>query len=239
MAGNATVRQPSAGRHLERAPVAGGQQRGLAAARRRARPARRCGSTWRAGSRPAGRRLRVARRRSRRAARHSARIAGPPARWIAPSTPPPPSSDLVGGVDDRVDDLLRDVAEHDLDASGHLAVSIDFAHAPTPILPRRARLQPQDGREGGDAARPTWCSSTSRTPSRRSRRTTPRGRTSSTRSRATSGRRRRASCASTTSTPRGASATSSTSSRAHRTRSTASWCRRCRGPIRWPSCTTC
>src|SRR5881296_2057214 len=25
--------------------------------------------------------------------RHSARISGPPARWMAPSTPPPPSSD--------------------------------------------------------------------------------------------------------------------------------------------------
>jgi hypothetical protein len=25
--------------------------------------------------------------------RHSARIAGPPTRWIAPSTPPPPSND--------------------------------------------------------------------------------------------------------------------------------------------------
>src|SRR5437762_13651981 len=29
---------------------------------------------------------------SRRMARHSSRMAGPPVRWIAPSTPPPPSS---------------------------------------------------------------------------------------------------------------------------------------------------
>src|SRR5436190_18774373 len=28
-----------------------------------------------------------------RKARHAARISGPPARWMAPSTPPPPSSD--------------------------------------------------------------------------------------------------------------------------------------------------
>jgi len=31
--------------------------------------------------------------RDARSARHSSRIAGPPLRWIAPSTPPPPSND--------------------------------------------------------------------------------------------------------------------------------------------------
>ena len=59
---------------------------------------------------------------------------------------------LVGGVDDGVDDLLGDVAAHDLDGSGHSPVSIDFADAPTPILPRRSRFQPEDGRQGRDAA---------------------------------------------------------------------------------------
>ena len=62
-----------------------------------------------------------------------------------------PEQRLVGGVDDRVHDLLRDVAEGDLDASGHGPVSIDFANAPTPILSRRPRLQPQDAREGRGA----------------------------------------------------------------------------------------
>src|SRR5690348_7095043 len=33
-----------------------------------------------------------------RNARHSSRIAGPPLRWIAPSTPPPPSSDELAAL---------------------------------------------------------------------------------------------------------------------------------------------
>src|SRR5689334_21596803 len=33
-----------------------------------------------------------------RSSRHASRIAGPPARWIAPSTPPPPSSELFAAL---------------------------------------------------------------------------------------------------------------------------------------------
>ena len=44
---------------------------------------------------------------------------GPAARWMAPSTPPPPSSDGVGGVDDGVDVLGGDVAERDLEVGAH------------------------------------------------------------------------------------------------------------------------
>ena len=66
-------------------------------ARRRARPARPCGS--RTAPRAALRRSPSPRRsRSRRAAGTPSRIAGPPARWIAPSTPPPPSSELLAAL---------------------------------------------------------------------------------------------------------------------------------------------
>src|SRR5689334_10924714 len=48
--------------------------------------------TWRAGRSPAP--VAFASPGSQPPSRrHSARIAGPPARWIAPSTPPPPRSD--------------------------------------------------------------------------------------------------------------------------------------------------
>ena len=47
-------------------------------------------TAWPVGS-PSG-------RRSVRIWRHSARIAGPPALWIAPSTPPPPSSPLLAAL---------------------------------------------------------------------------------------------------------------------------------------------
>src|SRR5262244_100072 len=36
--------------------------------------------------------------RDSRSSRHSARIVGPPRRWIAPSTPPPPSSDELAAL---------------------------------------------------------------------------------------------------------------------------------------------
>ena len=137
-----------AGRHLERAPVARGQQRRLAAARRRARRGRRCARrSAPAGAPPSSPSHRPS--RSRRAARHSAEDRRPARAVDGAVDAASAEQRLVGGVDDGVDDLLRDVAERDLDASGHRPVSIDFADAPTPILPRRARFQPQDAREGG------------------------------------------------------------------------------------------
>ena len=78
---------------------------------RRVRPGRRCGSP----SAPAGRRrssrppgLSAGRPRTAPRGRAGTPRGSPArrARWIAPSTPPPPSSDRVGGVDDRVDRLL-------------------------------------------------------------------------------------------------------------------------------------
>ena len=45
--------------------------------------------------------------------RRAASCTGPPARRIAPSTPPPPMQPAVGGVDDGVDVLVDDVAAHD------------------------------------------------------------------------------------------------------------------------------
>ena len=37
-------------------------------------------------------------RSSARSSRHSSRISGPPARWMAPSTPPPPSRELLAAL---------------------------------------------------------------------------------------------------------------------------------------------
>src|SRR3954466_13722362 len=59
--------------------------------------------TWRAGSRNAG--VAIACPVGRRppgsvsfTVRHSARSSGPAARWIAPSTPPPPRSELLAAL---------------------------------------------------------------------------------------------------------------------------------------------
>ena len=84
--------------------------------------------------------------------RHSARIARAAGAVDGAVDAAAAEQRLVGGVDDRVDDLLGDVAADDLDAIRPFAVSIDFADAPPPILPRRTRFQPEDGRQGGDAA---------------------------------------------------------------------------------------
>lgn len=52
--------------------------------------------------------------------RHAARISGPPLRWIAPSTPPPPQQRGVRGVDDRVGVHVGDTALDQGDAwCGH------------------------------------------------------------------------------------------------------------------------
>ena len=146
---------------------------------------------------------------------------------------------LVGRVHDRVDHLLGDVAPRRLDASGHRPVSIDFADAPAPILPRRSRLQPQDAGQGRGAPgrhglpRPRG----RRRAAREERRDAPERRRCPHGPRVDGSHSRRA--RQRRSTPRGASATSSTSSRAPRTRSTASCCRRSRDPITWPSRIIC
>ena len=137
-------------RDLERAPVARGQQRGLAALA--APPDRADGVDDVPRRQPARRRrLRIAGRAAAEQRGTRPGSPGPPARWIAPSTPPPPSSVSLAALTIASTHLLGDVAAGDLDASGHVPVSIDFAHAPAPILPRRPRLQPQDGRQGRDA----------------------------------------------------------------------------------------
>ena len=63
-------------------------------ARRPARQGRRCARRARAGSRPAAVAF-ASPVRHPPSRRHSSRMAGPPARWMAPSTPPPPSSDSL------------------------------------------------------------------------------------------------------------------------------------------------
>ena len=82
---------------LQRSPVARRQQLRLASLRRRATRDRRCGSpSGRAGGSPGSswrRRWHI-----RRGARQASSSSGPAARWIAPSTPPPPSSELFAAL---------------------------------------------------------------------------------------------------------------------------------------------
>ena len=59
---------------------------------------------------------------------HSAKIVGPPAEWMAPSTPPP-RSDLFAAFADHVHRLGGDVAENEL--------NVDVRHAGCALVPRR------------------------------------------------------------------------------------------------------
>ena len=220
---------------------AGGTTR--AARARRGSPPRQTGPTVciDVARRQAARRSSPSRRRSRsrRAAGTPRGSPGPPARWMAPSTPPPPSSDSLAALTIASTTCSVMSPQRDLDASGHRPISIDFADAPTPILPRRARLQRQDAGQGRGAPgrhgvpRPRGRGRAAR----EERRHPPERRRRADRPRVDGADARRA--RQRRSTRRGASATSSTSSRARRRRSTASCCRRCRGPITWPSRTTC
>ena len=93
--------------------------------------------------------------RSRRAGGTPRGSRGPPARWIAPSTPPPPSSELLRRVDDRVDLDLRDVADPGGD---HARGSFPF-HVPVDAIRPEAReeLLGVPALRRGCGARPSRC----------------------------------------------------------------------------------
>ena len=106
--------------------------------------------TWRAGSSIAAGDLGFAGFAQPPSVRHSASSSGPAARWIAPSTPPPPSRVLVGGVNDGIDIERGDVGDDDLDAVRHGVVEAAGTCDRSMLSPMRCST-PRD-----NAVRPPW-----------------------------------------------------------------------------------